>query len=496
MATNRDLLKEAIADAKAVKETAIANAKLALEEAFTPHLKSMLAAKLEEMDKDEDVKEGYGKKYEEDDVKKEAMHSKDKDKMDEEKEEVEEMDAVSFRRKNSPSYNFDPDGGPVNPVPHKVGKSTVQEEKEEVDEEIDLDELLAELDEAKDDLSDADKKEIDREADAIRDDADQISKLAKDAGEDAEDIKDKVSDDRAIDAVRDDLDQISKLAKDAGEDAKDVKVSEAKEDDKKDVKEAKHEDDKKDVKEDARTDAEEEGYLDGMKDEKEDMEDDMRDEEIDLEDMSEDDLKGFIEDVIKDMVSAGEIEPGDEFVEDEVDVEDVDVEVEIDEMAHKDDEVKEEKEEMDEGHSRVKGEFGVGNEDGDRDDSKIEKETERMRFKEAMEEIQSLKEELSEVNLLNAKLLYTNKIFKAKNLTESKKVKVLKAFDKARDVRQAKTIYETLSDGLLDKSKSPVNESVKGSASKATGIEPKAQKQPIIESNDVYNRMRKLAGLI
>ncbi len=51
MATNRDLLKEAIADAKAVKETAITNAKLALEEAFTPHLKSMLSAKLAEMDK-------------------------------------------------------------------------------------------------------------------------------------------------------------------------------------------------------------------------------------------------------------------------------------------------------------------------------------------------------------------------------------------------------------------------------------------------------------
>ncbi len=50
MATNRDLLKEAIADAKSVKEVAIANAKLALEEAFTPHLKSMLAAKLDEMD--------------------------------------------------------------------------------------------------------------------------------------------------------------------------------------------------------------------------------------------------------------------------------------------------------------------------------------------------------------------------------------------------------------------------------------------------------------
>ena len=55
---SRDLLKEAIADAKAVKETAIANAKAYLEEAFTPQLRSMLAAKLEEMDEEtEDVKE-------------------------------------------------------------------------------------------------------------------------------------------------------------------------------------------------------------------------------------------------------------------------------------------------------------------------------------------------------------------------------------------------------------------------------------------------------
>jgi hypothetical protein len=69
---NRDLLKEAIADAKAVKETAIVNAKAALEEAFTPYLKERLAAKLAEMDnmdedetmeegkmKEKDMKEGY-----------------------------------------------------------------------------------------------------------------------------------------------------------------------------------------------------------------------------------------------------------------------------------------------------------------------------------------------------------------------------------------------------------------------------------------------------
>ena len=44
---NRDMLKEAIADAKALKETAIANAKAALEEAFEPRLKSTLASALD-----------------------------------------------------------------------------------------------------------------------------------------------------------------------------------------------------------------------------------------------------------------------------------------------------------------------------------------------------------------------------------------------------------------------------------------------------------------
>jgi poly-D-alanine transfer protein DltD len=55
MATNRDLLKEAIADAKAVKETAIANAKAALEEAFTPFLKEKLAAKINEIDEADEM---------------------------------------------------------------------------------------------------------------------------------------------------------------------------------------------------------------------------------------------------------------------------------------------------------------------------------------------------------------------------------------------------------------------------------------------------------
>ena len=51
--SNSDLLKEAIADARAVKETAIANAKLALEEAFTPRIQSMISSRLEEEGEEE-----------------------------------------------------------------------------------------------------------------------------------------------------------------------------------------------------------------------------------------------------------------------------------------------------------------------------------------------------------------------------------------------------------------------------------------------------------
>ena len=391
--TNKNLLKEAIADAKAVKETAIANAKLALEEAFTPHLKSMLSAKLQEMDEDEEVKEEV---------------------------ELDEMDAPSFARKNSPAGDSLKDVAPT-----KVGKSTVQED--EVDEEINLDELLKEL------------------------------------------------------------------AEDARTDAEEEGYKDGMKDEKEDL-----------MKEDARTDAEEEGYLDGEKDEKEDMEDGMEDEEIDLEDMSEDDLKSFIEDVISDMVSAGEIEPGEEFVEDEVEVEDVedveveddvDVDIEIDEAKKEEvDEAK--KEEVDEAKKEEVDEMSDPvMRHGEKGDNEEEKETEEMRIKEVMSEIEALKSELQEVNLLNAKLLYTNKIFKEKNLAESKKVKVLKAFDKAETVRDAKSIFETLNEGILDTP--TINKPFKrGSASQATGLEPKAEKQPIIESNDVYNRMRKLAGLI
>ena len=127
----------------------------------------------------------------------------------------------------------------------------------------------------------------------------------------------------------------------------------------------------------------------------------------------------------------------------------------------------------------------------------IKLEEKEKELKEAYAAVKTLKNELNEINLLNAKLLYTNKIFKSKNLTENNKVKVLTSFDKAETVKEAKLIYETLKDGLESKkSKRSVNENI-GMASKSAGLGPKkVNAKPIVESNIMVDRFKKLAGII
>jgi hypothetical protein len=110
---------------------------------------------------------------------------------------------------------------------------------------------------------------------------------------------------------------------------------------------------------------------------------------------------------------------------------------------------------------------------------------------EMKKEIEELASTLSETKLLNAKLLYTNKIFRAKNLNETQKVKVLEAFDKAASVRDAKLIYETLT--TVKETKTAVTESMRGMASKAAGMAP--EKKPILEVNDQFARWQILAGI-
>jgi len=111
---------------------------------------------------------------------------------------------------------------------------------------------------------------------------------------------------------------------------------------------------------------------------------------------------------------------------------------------------------------------------------------------EAIETINSLKDSLNEINLLNAKLLYVNKIFKSKNLTESQKVKVVNAFDRATTTKEAQNIYETLKESLTTSTtKNTIKESV-GFASKPIGSAPA---QPIVEADTYVNRLQILAGI-
>ena len=115
-------------------------------------------------------------------------------------------------------------------------------------------------------------------------------------------------------------------------------------------------------------------------------------------------------------------------------------------------------------------------------------------LEEAMSTISQLRSELNEVNLLNAKLLYVNKLFKSKNLTEAQKVKVINAFDRAETVKETKNIFETLQESLTatQAKKNPIKESL-SFASKPAGV---ADRKPIVENNEFITRMQKLAGII
>jgi hypothetical protein len=194
-------------------------------------------------------------------------------------------------------------------------------------------------------------------------------------------------------------------------------------------------------------------------------------EEIDLEDMSEEDLKSFIESVIADMVEAGELEAGSESEEEEEE----EGEEELEMTMEAEDEMYEAKD--------AKYKVMV---------AKMKKMEEELN--ETRNALKTVKTDLNEVNLLNAKLLYTNKIFRNKNLTESQKVKVLGAFDKAASVKEAKLVFETISESL-NTSKKSISESVIGRASKSAGTST-TTKQPIVESNEMITRFQKLAGII
>ena len=117
---------------------------------------------------------------------------------------------------------------------------------------------------------------------------------------------------------------------------------------------------------------------------------------------------------------------------------------------------------------------------------------------EAYDTIQSLRGTINEVNLLNAKLLYTNKLFRNFELDENQKMKVIENFDRAGNTREVKLVFSTLAESFhvpVKKRKKVVRE---GFASKTAGTTAPSTKtkQIINEGNALANRWKKLAGLL
>ena len=158
-------------------------------------------------------------------------------------------------------------------------------------------------------------------------------------------------------------------------------------------------------------------------------------------------------------VAEGEEEPADD--------EDVDIN-EIIRSLREEDEETEEKEEMKE---------------------EEEKEEE---LEEAYNVIRFLKGKINEVNLLNAKLLYSNKLFRNFSLNEGQKMKVIENFDRAHNLREVKLVYSTLAEGFkMPSTKKIVKESFASKPIAST----KPAKQVISEGTELANRFKKLAGL-
>ena len=109
----------------------------------------------------------------------------------------------------------------------------------------------------------------------------------------------------------------------------------------------------------------------------------------------------------------------------------------------------------------------------------------------------SLHKKLAETNLFNAKLLYTNKLLQNEQLTMRQKAQVIKQLDSAKTIREAKLVYESLSNTLAGSSSKTVNESaqgraVLGSASRAT--RPASTQQSLNEGYEA-ERWAQLAGI-
>jgi len=371
------LLKEAIADAKAVRETAIANAKIALEEAFTPRLQSILSKKLQaEM-------------------------------------ESEEEEAPEVNEDNQASSEI---GGGDNKQPADKVNS------------------------AQTDLSGISKQS--GEPGSEVEDYDKVKDLTE--GEDEESAEDAAEDAAEYGDAAPSMEGEEEMAPETDEDELDLESI---------------------IRELEAQIAEEEG------------------EEMAHED--EPAVEGEEAPVEEPVAAEPQAEPA---VEAE--------EVPTEEPAHDDEEI-----DLDE----ILREMGYGDDEEKVDEAEEpahdeEKEKMAEELQEAYSTIKSLKSTINEVNLLNAKLLYANKLFRSYNLTNEQKVKVVENLDRTSSVREVKLVYATLAESMkftgTERKVAAKKTMTEGFASKPQATTAPAKEIIAESSNELANRFKQLAGIV
>jgi hypothetical protein len=391
--SNSKLLKEAIADAKAVRETAIANAKIALEEAFTPRLQSILSQKLQQEMEDEeeaDVNEEYGAE----------------------------------------------------------------------------------------DTSDADSSGIDGDNKQPADDANSSSEIAQ-GNPDTE------VETAPVGSEEDDT-EVVKEGEEEGDDES-IEEGEYNADGEEEVV------------------AEEEEVEESWSEESEEDEDELdlesiiRELEADLGEELDDEEEGEVEDIAQDVVDGHEEE-----LHNEEESEEEHGEEEVEETYHEGDESEEDlDEEID--LNEILREMGYGDleesEEEDEEES-VEENNEldevKAELEAAMSTISELKSTINEVNLLNAKLLYTNKLFRSYELTNEQKMKVVETLDRTGNVREVKLVFSTLAESFKFTGTTKKQKQTKLTESFASKpVASTAPSKEVIQesTNTMADRFKKLANI-
>jgi hypothetical protein len=433
-----DLLREAIADAKAVRETALANAKIALEEAFTPRLQSMLSKKIQsEMEDADETEDAEERGMDEED----AEELMDKDEMDAE----EMMDKDEMGHEEGEHEEGEHEEGEHEEGEHEEGEHDAEEmmakDEEDAEEMMDKDEEEMDESEDKDEMEDKDEKEMDEMED-------------KDEDEKMDEMEDKDEEDK------DELDLESVLA----ELEKDLE-------------------DEDSMDEEYNTDE----VGDGMnKDEVETDEDKLAENDVSSETGKADNKVNAAANDSSKIGQGPESEGSDKKAGDELGDHET-----VDDLVEMEDKDEEDKEEGDLDLDEVLR--ALTEEDKDEQDAE-ENEKLKSEIKEHRKVINFMRKQLNEVNLMNAKLLFSNKLFRAFGLNNNQKLKVVENFDRTTNLREVKLVYATLAESF--KKPSRISESVKkGSSSKPTRS-TKPVKEVLSEGAELKARFKKLANIL